>query len=56
MQTVSNTSTELKLSQKQARFFAIQIYSSMKEYIADHKVEFEDWLNKNEENSVFCKK
>lgn len=41
--TVITNINDVQINKKQAEFFAIQIFSGMKEYISSHKKEFEQW-------------
>lgn len=45
------TSGEVTMGEKQAQFFAVSIFASVKTYISDHRVEYEAWL-REQENEV----
>lgn len=45
------TSGEVTMGEKQAQFFAVSIFASVKKYISDHRVEYEAWL-REQENEV----
>lgn len=40
---------EVTITKQQAHFFAIQLFSEIKNYIADHKAEFAAWCVEQEE-------
>ncbi len=39
------------ISDNQAKFFAVSIFSEVKNYIAAHRAEFEAWLYEEEQKS-----
>lgn len=41
---IYSNAKDFKMSQAQARYFALQIYDYMKKYLAEHKKEYEEWL------------
>jgi len=49
MQITTNVD-DFRISQKQAKSFAIQVLSGMKVYISEHKADFEKWQKEQEEN------
>ena len=48
---IYSNAKDYKLSEAQARDFAMQIYEPMKKYIAEHKAEYEKWINQEENNN-----
>lgn len=36
------------MGEKQAQLFAVSIFASVKTYISDHRVEYEAWLQEQE--------
>lgn len=47
MKVISNAEN-YTISTKQAQYFAIQVFSEIKQYLAEHKAEFEEWLIEEE--------
>ena len=42
---IENNIDNCKISQKQARYFAIQIFGGLRQYISEHRAEYEAWLS-----------
>lgn len=41
---IENNIDNCKVSTKQARYFAIQIFGGLRQYISEHRAEYEAWL------------
>ena len=46
------TSGVAVLSEEQAKYFALSIFDDMKNYIREHRAEYEQWLKKQEAGEI----